>query len=547
MTILDESTSESSSQTWSQVFPPPWKFLILLFFGIQVTALAVIGVVIVESSEISNFGVTTLIAGGALLLSILGGLTWLSMRPRRLVLHDGRLEYSTHMAIWRPPRSISLTEIEVAVEVTHPFSKKPHVLIIRDSDGQLCAVGRLFMQGGAFQEFKTELMDRLDSIGILSRVSSNNATEQEKIKGYQYFFLAPATLGFLAVLGIVAWLQGSREGVTTTLDPRMLDLHLLEIGALWQPSVLDGRWDRLLTSSFLHSHLFEVLAAAGLIAVFGGLVEHYLGAARTLIIILTGCLAGGLVSLVLLPEAVVFGAWSAGYALFGTGIYGFVRRRSELVISQQTFMGDTGSLLACSIFFPYIVSSYISLSTVLLLAISGIISGYVMAHIILTSSSSLRPSSSKIPTAIATGLVIAFAAGLAQSYSHFKTDESTQITRIQWAKSVAESAESEADQAHLLRLIVLETRNHSGRANKREIVREFIRHSDLPGWRVADTVLYRSNDYRCFFDPDDPDGSPQNVGQAYHNKMSTVLSEKEFQSYMERAAEICGHREPADP
>jgi membrane associated rhomboid family serine protease/antitoxin component YwqK of YwqJK toxin-antitoxin module len=153
----------------------------------------------------------------------------------------------------------------------------------------------------------------------------------------------PATLTLIVVNCAVFYWLYSKAG---SFDEPLWTLGMLENGALYNPYTLDGQWDRLFTSMFLHAHIFHLLFNMyGLFAV-GQDVEINMGIKKFLLVYFLGGVAAGLSSMYFNIFTIGVGASGAIFSLFGFAlIMNISRSRRDnqpigpLIVNFLVFLG----------------------------------------------------------------------------------------------------------------------------------------------------------------------------------------------------------------
>ncbi|WP_082233834.1 rhomboid family intramembrane serine protease [Halobacillus massiliensis] len=142
------------------------------------------------------------------------------------------------------------------------------------------------------------------------------ALQQKKIKEVQEIFSFGKPLFTYILLAInllmFAWLEmaGGSTSVRT----------LIEMGAKYNPAIIDGEWWRIISSMFLHIGVFHLLMNMLALYYLGMAVEQIFGSVRFLIIYFLAGIFGGLASFAFNPS-VAAGASGAIFGLFGALLY----------------------------------------------------------------------------------------------------------------------------------------------------------------------------------------------------------------------------------
>ncbi|WP_460622002.1 rhomboid family intramembrane serine protease [Hymenobacter tenuis] len=118
---------------------------------------------------------------------------------------------------------------------------------------------------------------------------------------------------------------------------------LLRWGAVSRPTVEQGEWWRLLSSTFLHGGLIHIIYNAVAMALICWLVESVAGTMRIVLIFVISALGASLVSIWWHPQLVSVGASGAIFGLFGAAL--------AMSGSQRIPEEDRGGLLLVPILF----------------------------------------------------------------------------------------------------------------------------------------------------------------------------------------------------
>ena len=113
-------------------------------------------------------------------------------------------------------------------------------------------------------------------------------------------------------------------------------LHMLQCGAAYTPSILDGEYFRIFTCMFLHFGIEHLLNNMLVLFVLGSRLERVIGKIKFLIIYIVGGLLGNVISVLVelksMDFAVSAGASGAVFAVMGAMIY--------IVIRNKGWLGD---------------------------------------------------------------------------------------------------------------------------------------------------------------------------------------------------------------
>ncbi|WP_173916144.1 rhomboid family intramembrane serine protease [Halobacillus sp. Marseille-Q1614] len=140
--------------------------------------------------------------------------------------------------------------------------------------------------------------------------------QQRKIKEAQqvFSFGTPKITYILLAINLMmfAWLEMS--GGSTSV------VTLIELGAKYNPAILEGEWWRIISSMFLHIGIFHLLMNMLALYYLGSAVERIYGSLRFLVIYFLAGIFGGLASFAFNPN-VAAGASGAIFGLFGALLY----------------------------------------------------------------------------------------------------------------------------------------------------------------------------------------------------------------------------------
>lgn len=111
-------------------------------------------------------------------------------------------------------------------------------------------------------------------------------------------------------------------------------LHMLQCGAAYTPSILDGEYFRILICMFLHFGAKHLGNNMLVLFVLGGRMERTVGRIRYLLIYLLGGMGGNILCLLLEMRsgdfAVSAGASGAVFAVMGAMIYAVIRGKGHV-------------------------------------------------------------------------------------------------------------------------------------------------------------------------------------------------------------------------
>lgn len=143
----------------------------------------------------------------------------------------------------------------------------------------------------------------------------------------QFLKKIPGTLSMIIInLGVYAVIYMEAE----SHEEPLWSLGLLANGALYNPFTLNGEWERLFTSMFLHGSVFHLLFNMYGLFALGQDVETRMGTKKFLLVYFTTGLAAGVSSLYFNLFYSSVGASGALFGLFGFGfINNLVKNRHE--------------------------------------------------------------------------------------------------------------------------------------------------------------------------------------------------------------------------
>lgn len=358
----------------------------------------------------------------------------------------------------------------------------------------------------------------------------DKAREEEKFQRITSQWFTPVTFGFLVLVTVFSWLLwGVVRGATGVLLS-FAPLQLLDAGGMWGESVWSGRWDRLFTAGLLHGSPLELSIIAMLVGIVGFAVERYLGPARTVIILLSGCIAGSVVGLFVGSHEVLVGSWSGGFALFGAALFLFVFRNSDLVPHHRGLGRQTNVVLLAASMSAVNMLHFLPWTSILLFLISGILSGVVTAYLLTRSGPLISEGPSYRWTVVALGLVALFVAALVTSAVHLRSQENLQEERLQWVKSGVERANDEAEERSLFRMTVDGSNHLLDTKHRDELLLEVIATTDLFVFDVA-ALPIGSDNRRCPSDSSEAD--------AWHQSVIDVLGAEKEEEYRSAVSVVC--------
>ena len=163
-------------------------------------------------------------------------------------------------------------------------------------------------------------------------------------------------------------------------------LHMLQCGAAYTPSILDGEYFRIFTCMFLHFGAKHLGNNMLVLFVLGGRMERTVGRIRYLLIYLLGGMGGNILCLLLEMRsgdfAVSAGASGAVFAVMGAMIWVVIRNRGRLqdISTRQMLV-----MAAFSLYFGFASSGVDNAAHV-----GGMICGILLAVVLYHPRSSKR-------------------------------------------------------------------------------------------------------------------------------------------------------------
>ncbi len=516
--------SQPGKLTWTLQESGADKIVVALALGVPAAFLVLGGLYFFAEETITTVDMALLVGLGAVLSVALGVLLILQNKPRELVLLSDRLDIPGLGWPLKGCKSLLLGDLDAVIEVDD-------YLVIVDGAGRQQAVSRRnFAAGGEYESFKNALMGRIDALGNLEQVRAGTAREEEKLRRNEPRF-TPVVFGFSLVLAILFAVQFVVLGTRELSFPGDSRFQLLDAGGLWATSVVDLRWDRLFTAGLTHTHILELLIVSTMVVAIGFGVERYLGAVNTAIVLSVGLLAGSVGSLLLAGSDVVVGAWSGAYALFGAGLYLFVRKNSELAIVHRRLGRQ---LLVALIAATFIVHglAFLPLAALAIYPVAGVVAGVITAHLLLRSSEPLGAAVSVGRRVVAAVFGLLFLAAFATSAVHAGGDD-LQEDRLALVRHLSESADTETEQRDFLRDLVSDTSYLSEFAEQAELIAEAIRHGEFGGETVAQSLVFELRQpFPCGRDDADV--------QAWHSVIASALDGEESDKYLDSITRFCG-------
>jgi rhomboid protease GluP len=135
------------------------------------------------------------------------------------------------------------------------------------------------------------------------------------------------TTGLIALLIFVF-------SVEIAFDALDSEQAIINLGALWRPSVAAGEYWRLLSATFLHGSFDHLIGNAVALFILGMLCEHAFGRRQFVLLYVASAVGGSLLSLLWSPGPSV-GASGAIFGLQGAAIALFRRQRERLLVRDR--------------------------------------------------------------------------------------------------------------------------------------------------------------------------------------------------------------------
>lgn len=152
-------------------------------------------------------------------------------------------------------------------------------------------------------------------------------------------------------------------------------MHMLQCGAAYTPSVIQGEYYRIFTSMFLHFGMQHLANNMLVLFVLGGRLERTTGKLKYLLIYLLGGMGGNLLSVLLELNqgdfAISAGASGAVFAVMGAMIYAVIRGRGHI---EDLSARQVVIMAAFSLYFGFISEGVDNAAH-----IGGLICGFVLA------------------------------------------------------------------------------------------------------------------------------------------------------------------------
>lgn len=117
-----------------------------------------------------------------------------------------------------------------------------------------------------------------------------------------------ATLSLLVLISVVYL-------VSSLPNFQQINTFFLQWGALVPELLYNGQYWRLITPNFLHADLYHLFSNALSIAIWGHLLERYIGSRSLFVLILLSCVLTTTFSAILSPDAISLGASGIAYGL----------------------------------------------------------------------------------------------------------------------------------------------------------------------------------------------------------------------------------------
>lgn len=151
-------------------------------------------------------------------------------------------------------------------------------------------------------------------------------------------------LGLIIVIYLVEVVRSG--GLTPTSQV------LFDLGAKWNPAIVDGQYWRLLTATFLHGSLLHILFNGYSLYAVGPAVERFFGTARFLAVYFISGLAGSVASYAFSPSLSV-GASGAIFGLVGGLAAFFYASRATLGDMARQQLGSLATVVMINLFIGF--------------------------------------------------------------------------------------------------------------------------------------------------------------------------------------------------
>ncbi|MGD9581507.1 MAG: rhomboid family intramembrane serine protease [Vampirovibrionia bacterium] len=150
-----------------------------------------------------------------------------------------------------------------------------------------------------------------------------------------------ATLSLLILIAVIYF-------ISSLPSMQQINSVFIEYGALIPSMLFEGQYWRLITPNFLHADLSHLFSNSVSIAIWGHLLERYIGSKNVFLLIIMACFFTTSFSAFFSPNAVSLGASGIAYALMSA----FVIYAIFLTVSKkpQAFKGQLVSFLVLVVF-----------------------------------------------------------------------------------------------------------------------------------------------------------------------------------------------------
>lgn len=168
-----------------------------------------------------------------------------------------------------------------------------------------------------------------------------------------------------------------------------VNLILFKLSLNPEAIIMAHEWWRMFTSMFVHSSLLHLLANMMALLIFSHIMEPILGSKRFLLIYLAGGLIANLIALCYvgyfaIPNYMAIGASGAVLAILGAAL-AFFRFVSQRDIEKQKIMAAKQMLSRMLvILLLQIIADMFSAQSSFIHHITGLITGFICTHILLT-------------------------------------------------------------------------------------------------------------------------------------------------------------------
>ena len=206
--------------------------------------------------------------------------------------------------------------------------------------------------------------------------------------------------------------------------------YLVRMGANTPDLVSDGQWFRLVTANFLHRDLRHLVLNLSVILLLAATLEPIFGRRRTVVLIVSSCLAGTLGSSFITMPALSIGASTAAFGLVGATLYAVAVRWREM---------PRGSWLAAAVIALLMLLEFAELPENNVVDRgahrAALVAGFAVAALLAQPHDLIdlaRRTSARV-TLVMSALLLIAAAGIGHGVSQFWTTADQSL--LQWAEA----------------------------------------------------------------------------------------------------------------